>query len=48
MTLKKLKTPKVMYEAEVIKDGKESEIKFAFDGKILSEEVECDDDDHDD
>jgi uncharacterized membrane protein YkoI len=36
-----------VYEAEIIKDGKEIEIKVDSDGKILKEEVE-DDDDHDD
>jgi len=48
VTLKKLETPKATYEAEIIKDGKESEVEFACDGKLLSKEVECDDDNDDD
>ena len=40
VTLKKLETPLVTYEAEIIIDGKESEIKFASDGKLLSKKVE--------
>ena len=47
VTLKKLKTPKVTYEAEIIIDGEELEVEFASDGKLLSKEVECDDDDDD-
>ena len=40
----KLDRPKVTYEAEIIKDGKESEVKIASDGKLLSKKVEDDDD----
>jgi hypothetical protein len=36
----KLDTPVTSYEAEIIKDGKETEIKIAADGTILKQEVE--------
>ncbi len=45
VTLRKLETPKVTYEAELIKDGQEVEIELAVDGTILKQEVEDEDDD---
>jgi len=42
VTLKKLDEPQVSYEAEVVKNGREIELAFAADGKLLPEE----DDDH--
>lgn len=44
VTLTKLETPKVTYRAEVIKDGKESDVKIASDGKLLCKKVEDDKD----
>jgi len=49
--LVKLDTPVITYEAKISKDGKESEIKIAADGKILKQEAaekeEKDDDEKD-
>ncbi len=42
---KETKKGKTIYEAEFVVDGKEIEIKVAADGKLLSREVEDDDDD---
>lgn len=42
---KETKKGKTVYEAEFVVDGKEIEIKVAPDGKLLSREVEEDDDD---
>ena len=42
-----LKTPKVVYEAEIKQNGKEIEIEVDADGKVLGKEVEDDDDDDD-
>ena len=54
----KLKKPKVVYEAEFVKDGKEIEVKITVDGKLLGTKAEKtakherhdkdDDDDEDD
>jgi len=41
------KNGKTVYEAEVVLDGKEVEIKVASDGTLLAKEVEDADDDHD-
>jgi hypothetical protein len=41
----KLSEPKVFYEAEIVKDGKEVEVTISEDGKVLAKEVEEDDDD---
>ena len=48
--LKKLDKPKISYEIEMEKDGKEMEIEFSPDGTILEQEQirDDDDDDHDD
>lgn len=48
VTLTKLETPKVSYEVELKKNGKEMEIEFAADGTVLEEQVMDDDDDDDD
>ncbi len=39
LKLVKLDTPVITYEAKISKDGKESEIKIAADGKILKQEA---------
>jgi uncharacterized membrane protein YkoI len=47
VTLKKLETPQIGYEAEFIKDGKKVEVELAADGTISKQEVEdkeCKDD----
>jgi uncharacterized membrane protein YkoI len=47
VTLKKLETPQISYEAEFIKDGKKVEVELAADGTISKQEVEdkeCKDD----
>ena len=46
--LKKLDKPKISYEIEMEKDGKEMEIEFSPDGTILEQEQIRDDDDDDD
>jgi len=43
--LVKLDKPKVTYEAEFLKDGREVEVEVAPDGKILKTETEDDDED---
>lgn len=43
-----LDTPRITYEAELIKDGKKSEIKVAADGTVLELKTENDDDDYGD
>jgi len=48
VTLKKLETPQITYEVELIKDGKEIEIEVAADGTILEQKVKDDDEDDDD
>jgi hypothetical protein len=45
VTLKKLDKPQVSYEAEVVKNGREMELGFTADGKLLQED---DDDEGDD
>jgi len=47
VTLKKLETPEVSYEAEVVKDGREMELEFAADGTLLQEDDADEDDDAD-
>jgi hypothetical protein len=55
VTLKKLEAPQTTYEAEVIKDGKETEIEVGADGSIVENDDEdngrehkCEKDDEDD
>ena len=43
ITFKKLDKPVVSYEVEIEEDGKDVEIEFSADGKILGREVEGDD-----
>lgn len=43
--LVELKTPRVIYEAELAKDGKKMELEISADGTILSKEADDDDDD---
>lgn len=43
--LVKLDKPRVVYEAEFVRNGKEVEVRIAPDGKLLGTEVDDDDDD---
>lgn len=45
--LVELKTPDLSYEAQILKDGKHLEIKFAPNGKVVETEEEADDDEDD-
>jgi uncharacterized membrane protein YkoI len=45
LKLVKLDTPRVVYEAEFMQNGKEVEVKIAGDGTLLGREVEDEDDD---
>ena len=45
--LVKLAQPKITYEAEFLKDGKQVEVEVAADGTVLSTETEDDDEDDD-
>ena len=46
--LVKLQKPRVVYEAEFVRDGKEVEVKIAENGTVLVREIEDDDDNDDD
>ena len=46
LKLVKLDTPKVVYEVELVQDGKDVEVKIDQNGKVLSRKTAHDEDDH--